>query len=79
MARLENYTFLTPNVLTRGFNVYAPLEEQRLRGFSNGHPKYPLAHAPISRAPTGAQSCYDELVKEWSFAVIVGKQRIRLH
>jgi len=24
---LENYTFLTPNVLTWGLNVYAPLEE----------------------------------------------------
>jgi len=35
-ARLENYTFLTPDILTWGLNVYARLEEWILREFSNG-------------------------------------------
>jgi hypothetical protein len=64
--RLENYTFLKPNVLTWGLNVYAPPEERLLREFSNGHPKYPSAHPPC---PCGQKHRGDTVSKHTRFEV----------
>jgi hypothetical protein len=60
-SKLENYTLLTPKVLTWGLNVYEPPEKRLLREFSKRY-KIPSCTCPISPPRTEAGS---ELPRFW--------------